>query len=436
MRSRLISAGIVVALIAAFFGYRAARPANETYTVTADVEQAPNLFEGGRVMVRGVEVGTITNVEPRPDAVRVTMEIDEDVKVPADASLSIVPITVIADRYVQLFPAYEGGEALADGDHIALDRTQVPAELDDVLTQLQGLLSALEPKRGQEHGPLARLIVNLDEAIDGKEGSLAKALGSSSSVLQNLADSNQNITGLIENLDQLFVALADRSSEIVLVNERLQLVTEALVGDQENLEGTIENLAFFSDEASQLIADSGDDLGDAFKNLASVLRKVNAQQDELLAGVRWNNVVSQGLGAVDASGKGLFAYTGRQAAPGTPGAEYNYRIDTRDTIACNRIDALIQSFLVLSPSATLQQLRDQLMVFFPEVYKDDLGYLVDILIPICADLPFDAASSSFPSSSLDAAAEQAILDLAAQLGEKQLAEMLAQWFAGAPGADR
>ena len=30
-----------------------------TYTITAEVEQAPNLFEQGRVMVRGVEVGTI-----------------------------------------------------------------------------------------------------------------------------------------------------------------------------------------------------------------------------------------------------------------------------------------------------------------------------------------------------------------------------------------
>lgn len=427
MRARVTSIAVVLAvLVAAFFGYQAVVPSNSTYSITADVEQAPNLFEGGRVMVRGVEVGEITGVVPGPDSVHVTLEIADDVRIPADASLGIIPITVIADRYIQLFPAYEGGPTLADGDHIPLERTQIPAELDDVLTQLQGLLSALEPKEGEEHGPLADLIINLDEVVDGKAGNLATALESSSSVLQNLADSNQDITGLIENLDQLFVALANRSSEIVLVNERLQLVTEALVGDQENLEGTIENLAFFADEASQLIADSGDDLGDAFKNLASVLRKVNAKQGELLTGVRWSNVIAQGLGAVDGSGKGLFAYSGRQTAPGAPGSEYNYRIDTRDTIACNRIDALIQSFLVLSPQATLQELRDTLMAFFPETYKDDLAYLVDALIPICADIPGI-------TSTLDAAAQKAVLDLAAQVGEKQLAELLAQWFVKGSG---
>ncbi len=303
MRSRLVSIFVTLAIVAggAFYLTSSGTP---TYTITADVEQAPNLFEGGRVMVRGVEVGTITTVEPGPASVRVTMEIDEDVKLPEDAFLGIVPITVIADRYVQISPPYESGPTLADGANIPVDRTQIPAELDDVLTQLQGLLSALEPKEGESEGPLARLITGLDDAFDGKGEELARALDSSSTVLQNLADADRDITGLIQNLDTFFLALANRASEIGLVNERLQLVTEALVGDQENLEGTIENLAFFADEAAKLVGESGDELGNAFKNLGKVLKKVNAQQDELLAGVRWNNVVSQGLGEVDAAGQG------------------------------------------------------------------------------------------------------------------------------------
>ena len=51
---------VAAALVAAI---QVAAPASDTYTVTADVTQAPNLFEGGRVMVRGVEVG----LEPLTD---------------------------------------------------------------------------------------------------------------------------------------------------------------------------------------------------------------------------------------------------------------------------------------------------------------------------------------------------------------------------------
>ena len=42
----LLMAAVLVAAI------QIAAPASDTYTVTADVTQAPNLFDGGRVMVR------------------------------------------------------------------------------------------------------------------------------------------------------------------------------------------------------------------------------------------------------------------------------------------------------------------------------------------------------------------------------------------------
>ncbi|MDQ3952722.1 MAG: MlaD family protein, partial [Actinomycetota bacterium] len=150
MRARLVSLVTTLAVVAAAAGvYQLTRSEQATYTLTADVEQAPNLFEGGRVAVRGIDVGEITAVEPHGAAVRVTMEVDEEVRVPAGARLSIVPITVIADRYVQLDPPYDGGPALDDGDHIGVGRTTIPAELDDVLTQLEGLLTALEPEPGE-----------------------------------------------------------------------------------------------------------------------------------------------------------------------------------------------------------------------------------------------------------------------------------------------
>src|SRR5688500_15401458 len=113
MMKRFLSTCVVLALIAGGAAvYLAPTEEVPTFTVTADVEQAPNLFEGGGVMVRGVEIGTITKLTPTPDAVRVTMEIEEGVKIPADARLAIVPITVIADRYVQFYPAYDSGPVL------------------------------------------------------------------------------------------------------------------------------------------------------------------------------------------------------------------------------------------------------------------------------------------------------------------------------------
>ena len=421
MKGRLVSLLTTAAVLAAAAGvYQLTRSERATYTVTADVEQAPNLFEGGRVAVRGIDVGDITAVHPHGTAVRVTMEIDEDVRVPAGARLSVVPITVIADRYVQLEPAYDGGPVLEDGDHIGVDRTTIPAELDDVLTQLEGLLAALEPEPGEGNGPLARLVRNLDEALAGRSESLAHALKGSATGLETLASSEQDLRRLIANLDSLFVVLARRSSEIGLVNERFRAVAESLAGDQRALEGTIENLAFLSREGASLVERSGDDLGIAFGRLRAIVDAVLRHQDQLAKGARWTNAIAQALGETDAAGRGRWAYSGRQAPPGTERAGYNYRLDSRDTLSCERLNEIVRTVLILTPQAPMDDLVETVNSHLPDVYEDDLEFLVRQLIPVCTD---------WQGAEPVAARTEALVErVAARVGEKRFAKLLSRWF--------
>ncbi|MDQ3877450.1 MAG: MCE family protein [Actinomycetota bacterium] len=432
MRTRLLSLFITIAVVGAAVGaYIAFRPNEPTYTVTAEVAQAPNLFAGGRVMVRGVEVGKITKVTPSPTGVRLTMAIDEDVRVPADARLSVVPITVIADRYVQLYPAYKGGPALADGDDIPMSRTAIPAELDEVVAQLKRLLVALEPKNGEQRGPLAKLIDNLDAATRGEGRELGGTLGHSASVLQNLANSHADLTALIRNLNSVFGTLANRSTELALVNQRLAVVTKVLASDRRDLQGTISNIGLLSSQASRLVSESGANLGRAFERLKVVLDNILARQDELTAGIGWTNVITEALGATGSSGKGLFAYTGRQAPPGTAGAKYNYRLDTRDTITCQRLNAVAQTTFVVTPQATLQDLVFTILSYIPDTYDDDLEFLVRETLRRCVDFPGEA-----PVQTQDALYRQAtrvVHEVAAEVGRKKFERLLLTWLATSPG---
>ena len=420
---RFISLIVVVAVLSAAGGaYLATREEKETFTVTADVEQAPNLFDGGRVMVRGVEVGVISDVTPTEEAVRLTIEIQEGTNIPADARLAVVPITVIADRYVQFYPAYESGPKLAGGEHLGTDRTTIPAELEEVLAQLKGLLDALAPKKGETRGPLTKLVASLDEALDGRSDALAGTIEGSATVLENLADSGADITALITNLDRLFAALANRSSEIGLINERFRLVAEALASDQRNLEGTIENVTFLSEESAALISESGDDLGRSFGRLGRVLRTVLAHQNSLRRGISWANVAAQALGETDGGGRGLWAYSGLQAPPGSSRAGYNYRIDSRDTITCERLEALIESFLVVLPGSTDADLLESTMSFITEEYHEDVQFLVELLLPLCADMPSERGGRP-PAPAAQELVEAAVKEL----GKERFLRLLSRW---------
>ena len=393
----------------------------EPLTLTATVEQAPNLFEGGRVMVRGVQVGSIAEVEPTSDGVELTMAIDEGIQIPADTSLAVIPITVIADRYVQLSP-YEGGPQIADGAHIDVADTSIPAELDEVLGELKSLVDAFKREPGEKRGPLADLIRAADRALEGREESLAGALENSSDVLSNLAGSQADITRLIQNLDQLFVTLANSSSEIGLVNERFALVATALADDQDNIAGVIDNLEFLSTQASALVTESGEDLGKSFGRLEKTLDVVLDNQDELIRGAKWTNSIAQALGETDSSGRGKYAYTGRQGGPGSARAQYNYRIDQRDTLACRRLGRLTDSFLTLNPEWGVPEVLNAAMEFIPDEYDDDLEWLVEFLIEPCSVLG--------DGPGLDAEAASILREIADEVGEEVLMEMLGRWFIG------
>ena len=403
---------------------------DDSYTVTADIPQAPNLFAGGRVMVRGVEVGSIVDVTPHVEGVRVEMEIDDAVKIPAEAELAVIPITVISDRYVQFYPAYRSGPALADGDHLGLDRTVIPAELDEVLAQLEGLLSALEPRRGDRRGPLAKIILSLDEALVGRSEALSGTIEGGATVLENLARSDAQITDLIRNLDRVFLALANRSSELGLVNERFELVAEALANDRAELEGTIENLGFLSGQTARLIGESGDSLARSFGRLETVLDTVLEHQDALTDGIKWSNVIAQGLGATDASGRGRFAYSGRQATPGTQQSLYNYRIDTRDTVTCERIQVVFNSLRAVIPGATQGDLKNTLLSFIPDSHDEDLAWLLELLIPLCSDAPAGGGFGEVLAVSSEDDPQAALQRVAESVGEERFKLLLARWFYG------
>ena len=104
---RTLAIGAAVVLLAAtFFVFQGG---DKTRTVTAYFDRTVSLYKGSEVRVMGVNIGTVTAVVPEGDRVRVSMEYDDEYKLPADAKAAIVTPTLTADRFVQIAPAYTGG---------------------------------------------------------------------------------------------------------------------------------------------------------------------------------------------------------------------------------------------------------------------------------------------------------------------------------------
>ena len=70
----------------------------------------------------------------------------------------IVTPTLVADRFVQLTPAYSSGPTMEDGADIPLPDSGVPVELDRIYASLRDLAEALGPNGVNKDGTLNHLL--------------------------------------------------------------------------------------------------------------------------------------------------------------------------------------------------------------------------------------------------------------------------------------
>ena len=222
-------AGAVFLVRHAFFG---------TNTITAYFPTATAIYPGDEVRVSGVKVGKIDSIEPEGTQTKMTLKVDHDVPVPADAKAVIVAQNLVAARYVQLTPAYRNGNGptMRDGGVIPSDRTAVPVEWDDVKTQLMRLATDLGPKEGAQGGvsdtSVSRFIDSAANALDGNGEKLRQTLSQLSGVARVFAEGSGNIVDIIKNLQTFVTALRDSKEQIVLFENRLATFDQRLERQQ------------------------------------------------------------------------------------------------------------------------------------------------------------------------------------------------------------
>ncbi|MGK2883793.1 MAG: MlaD family protein [Rhodococcus sp. (in: high G+C Gram-positive bacteria)] len=90
MKRRILQLGAVVVAVAVLAaGYFMFTAATRT-TVVAEFPSTTGLCAGDDVRVLGVEVGKVASIDPEGDFATVTMHIDSDVEIPADAKAVII----------------------------------------------------------------------------------------------------------------------------------------------------------------------------------------------------------------------------------------------------------------------------------------------------------------------------------------------------------
>ncbi|MBN6036279.1 MCE family protein [Amycolatopsis sp. 195334CR] len=249
--------------------------------LTAWFPTAVGLYEGNSVRMLGVQMGTVEKVEPLGDRVRVTMEYDRAVAVPADAQAVIVSPSLVSDRYVQLTPAHTGGPVIEEGATIPIERTAVPLEVDDLYASLSRVSQSLGPNGVNKDGSLNTLLTTLADNFDGNGQALHDTITRLGQASGTLAGNKDDLFATVRNLGDFSTTLANSDGQIREFERQLADVTGFLADERGNLAETVQQLGPTLEQVQGFVEKNRDKLKSNVDKLASITRTLVDQRGAL-----------------------------------------------------------------------------------------------------------------------------------------------------------
>jgi virulence factor Mce-like protein len=237
-----IAAAIVAGALVAG-GVLVYRVINHAKQITAYFAESIGVYPGSTVRVLGVPVGTVDSVQPDGSRVRVTMTLNSGVAVPARVSAVVIAPSVVADRYIQLTPAYTSGTQIADGAVIPLARTAVPVEVDQVYASLAKLANALGPNGVNKQGALSDLIKTGAANLAGNGAYLRQMITEFGGLSKTLGNSSGNLFATVAYLQRFTTMLKDNNGQVRQAEEQLAQVSAFLASDRRDLAAAISELS-------------------------------------------------------------------------------------------------------------------------------------------------------------------------------------------------
>lgn len=238
------------------------------FTIQAQFPDVDNLDRNSRVRVNDVNVGTVTKIERQGWNALVTMRLNGDVKLPANARATVGQTGLFGSLHVELAPPV--GEAsegrLHEGSLIPLSRGRIYPTTEDTLAAVSLLLN------GGGVGQIQDITKALATAFNGREQDLRSLIEQLDKFISYANDQKDDIIGATESLNNLVGQFAAQKP---VLDKALKTVPDALVvlKDQRNqLADALVQLGRFSALAADSVNQTKESLVQELRDLGPTLK--------------------------------------------------------------------------------------------------------------------------------------------------------------------
>ncbi|WP_203336968.1 MCE family protein [Nocardioides limicola] len=207
---------------------------------------ASQLQPGDQVRVAGVVVGRISEVEVNEEArAVVTFTADEALQLTDETRAEIRYLNLLGDRYLVLQRG--DGDPIEPGATLPVSRTSPALDLNDLFNGFKPLFAALSPD------DVNTLSYEIIATLQGEGPNVNQLLRHTASLTSTIADREEVIGKVVDNLNQVLGTLDSGESELNQLVIQLTRFMSGLAEDRQAIGDSIESIDRMADATASLL---------------------------------------------------------------------------------------------------------------------------------------------------------------------------------------
>ena len=281
-RSTIVKFGIfavvmVLLTVFLFFTFAQVRTGS-TNGYSAVFADGSRLKTGDTVRVAGVRVGTVRDVALQSDKkVIVDFGADRNIVLTTGTKAAVRYLNLVGDRYLELMDGPGSTRVMPAGAQIPEDRTAPALDLDLLLGGLKPVIQGLNPE------DVNALSASLIQVLQGEGGTLESLLSKTSSFSNSIADNNEVVGQLIENLKNTLDTLSKNGDQFSGAIDRMEQLITGLSKDRDPIGNAIVSLSDGTASLSDLLTQARPPLAGTVGQLNRLAPLLDDDKDRLSA---------------------------------------------------------------------------------------------------------------------------------------------------------
>jgi phospholipid/cholesterol/gamma-HCH transport system substrate-binding protein len=242
---------------------------------------ASRLKTGQTVRVAGIRVGTVNSVSLRPDKkVLVKFDADRSIVLTDGTRAAVRYLNLVGDRYLELVDGPGSTKRLPAGGQIPVDRTAPALDLDLLLGGLKPVIQGLN---AQDVNALTSALL---QVFQGQGGTLESLFAKTTSFSNALADNDQTVQQLIDNLNIVVATLSKDGTKFSGAIDRLERLVSGLSDDRDTIGAAIDSLDKGTASLADLLTSARPPLSGTIEQLSRLASVLDSDKDRLDAALQ------------------------------------------------------------------------------------------------------------------------------------------------------